>query len=72
MAGFTSKGDMEPTPRRIGTVTVELTYEDALRLWMLVNAPQNAGALPGTNERITRIINEAIAVAEKSYEERPS
>lgn len=53
--------------KRIGTVTVELTYEDALRLWVLVHAPHDAGQRPDIDSRIQKIVADAIKVTEAAY-----
>jgi hypothetical protein len=48
------------------TVTVELTYEDALRLWVLVHDPRDAGRTDA-DRRIRKIVHDAIGVTEDDY-----
>lgn len=52
----------------IGTVTVELPYEDALRLWVLVHDPEKAGQ-HRADSQICKLVTDAIAVVEGEYEE---
>lgn len=54
--------------RTIKTVTVELAYEDALRLWVLVHAPGDCGE-SRADPRIQKLISDAIKVTEDSYGE---
>jgi hypothetical protein len=53
---------------RLKTVTVELSYDDALRLWVLVHDPANAGS-HRADDRISKIVNDAIKVTEDDYSE---
>lgn len=53
--------------KQIGTVNVELTYEDALRLWVLVHAPDDAGSREDIDPRIRKIVSDAIKIAERDY-----
>lgn len=50
----------------IPTVTVELAYEDALRLWVLVHDPGKAGE-NSADARIRGIVSGAINVVEEEY-----
>ena len=52
----------------VKTVTVELAYEDALRLWLLVHDPANAGQ-HRADPRIRKLVTDAISVVEADYEE---
>lgn len=54
--------------RKLKTVTVELSYEDALRLWVLVHDPENAGTHP-SDARIRKLVHDAIGVVEDAYAE---
>lgn len=47
----------------VKTVTIELSYDDALRLWVLVNNPANAGQ-HSSDERIRKLVNDAVSVVE--------
>jgi hypothetical protein len=49
-------------------VTVEVSYEDALRLWLLVHDPANAGTHPA-DARLRKIVHDAVSVVEEAYEE---
>lgn len=63
--------DQTPLPEtdRIATVTVEVSYEDALRLWVLVHDPVHAGQHKA-DQRIQKVVGDAIAQAERDYKER--
>ena len=61
-----AQGDRTPDIERIATVTVELAYEDALRLWVLVNDPANARQ-HRADERIGKLVTDAIHVTEDNY-----
>lgn len=63
---------MTTDEKQISTVTVELTYEDALRLWVLVHDPSNAGSRLDTDPRIRKIVSDAIKVAEGDYTSSPT
>lgn len=52
----------------IRTVTIEMAYEDALRLWVLVHDPQNAGE-HRSDARIRKLVHDAVGVTEDAYEE---
>lgn len=52
---------------QIRTVTIEMAYEDALRLWVLVHDPTNAGA-HRADPRIRKLVHDAIGVVESDYE----
>jgi hypothetical protein len=52
----------------IKTVTVEVSYEDALRLWVLVHVPQGAGN-HRADARIRKIVDDAIGMTEAAYTE---
>lgn len=54
--------------RALRTVTVEVSYEDALRLWLLVHDPANAGTHPA-DARLRKIVHDAVSVVEEAYEE---
>lgn len=55
----------------IGTVAVEMAYEDALRLWVLVHDPANAGQHIA-DRRICKLVTDAIAVVEGKYASSPT
>lgn len=50
----------------MGTVTVELAYEDALRLWVLVHDPEHAGENK-SDPLIKNMVSAAINVVEDEY-----
>ncbi len=50
------------------TVTIEVSYDDALRLWVLVHDPANAGS-HRADDRIRKIVSDAIKVTEDAYAE---
>lgn len=54
--------------QQIKPVTVEMTYEDALRLWVLVHDPANAGE-HRADTRIRKLVTDAIAVVEGDHAE---
>lgn len=49
------------------TVTLEVSYEDALRLWVLIHDPRDAGTHPADG-RLRKLSTDAIAVVEEAYE----
>lgn len=53
---------------RLRTVTVEMSYEDALRLWVLVHVPDDAGT-HRADPRIRKLVHDAIGVVEDAYAE---
>jgi hypothetical protein len=53
-------------PPLVKTVTVELSYDDALRLWVLVHVPADAGQHIA-DRRIRKIVTDAISVTEEAY-----
>lgn len=55
--------ELFPQDGGIASVTLETTYEDALRLWVLVHDPANAGQ---------HIVTDAIAVVEAEYTSSPT
>jgi hypothetical protein len=48
---------------RWSTVTIEVSYEDALRLWVLVHDPANAGE-HRADERLRKLVDDAVKVTE--------
>lgn len=61
--------DRTPHSSQISTVSIEMTYEDALRLWVLVHDPKNAGE-HRADARIRKLVHDAIGTVEESYEEQ--
>lgn len=53
---------------KLKTVTVEMSYDDALRLWLLVHDPENAGTHLA-DARIRKLVHDAISVVEDAYAE---
>lgn len=48
------------------TVSIELAYTDALRLWVLVHDPAHAGD-HHADARIRKLVHDAVSVTEETY-----